>query len=105
MFTVGSTLATTLEANNLVINKSNRTIISLLQQIFERFPNAFKIFRQKGTLGGGCGGGCHNNSNMTEITGILVYEDPIFKIDTTILNFGGYCYINSTTSPYDFDGD
>jgi len=49
--------------------------------------------------------GCHNNSNMTEITGVLVYEGMKFKIDTTILSFGCYSYLNSTISPYDFDGD
>lgn len=107
IITMGSTVAITLEANNLVINRCNRAINNLLQQIFERFPNMFQINRQKQILGGGCGGGggCHNNSNMTEITGTLVYENSNFKIDTTILNFGCYNYINSTTSPYDFDGD
>ncbi|PNX48341.1 MAG: hypothetical protein BV459_02560 [Thermoplasmata archaeon M11B2D] len=61
-----------------------------------------------GTLdcGGGCGGGgCHNNTNMTEITGVLQYNNTVFKIGTTTLNFGCYDYLNSTTSPYDFDGD
>jgi len=59
-----------------------------------------------GTLDGGCGGhGCHNNSTMVEITGILEYNDSIFTIDTTILNFGCYNYLNTTISPYDFDGD
>jgi len=59
------------------------------------------------TLSGGCGGhgGCHNNTNMTELTGELTYEDSTFMIETTILNFGCYYYINTTTSPYDFDGD
>jgi len=51
-------------------------------------------------------GGCHNNSNMTEITGILiVYNSTNFKIGTTSLYFGCYYYINTTISPYDFDGD
>jgi len=61
-----------------------------------------------GTLdyGGGCGGGgCHNNTNMTEITGVLQYNGTVFKIGTTTLNFGCYDFLNSTTSPYDFDGD
>jgi hypothetical protein len=61
-----------------------------------------------GTLGGGCGGhghGCHNNTNLTEITGVLVYDGTNFMIDTTFLNFGCYNYINTTISPYDFDGD
>ena len=87
IITMGSSVAITLKANNLVMNKFIQTL---------------------GTLGGGCGGGggCHNNSNMTEITGILVlYNNTKFKIDDITLNFGGYCYINSTISPYDFDGD
>jgi len=59
-----------------------------------------------GTLDGGCGGhGCHNNSSMVEITGILEYSDSVFTIDGTILNFGCYNYLNTTISPYDFDGD
>jgi len=57
-----------------------------------------------GELGGGCGGGCHNHTNMTELTGVLTYNQSVFKIGTTVLNFGGPCYLN-TTSPYDFDGD
>jgi hypothetical protein len=58
-----------------------------------------------GTLGGGCGGhGCHNDTNMTEITGVLTYDDSTFMIEETILNVGCYYYLN-TTSPYDFDGD
>lgn len=47
--------------------------------------------------------GCHNSSNMTTITGVLIQEGGTFKIGTTILNFG--CHINTTTAPYDFDGD
>lgn len=62
-----------------------------------------------GGCGGGCGGhgggGCHNNSNMTELTGVLTYNGITFTIETTILNFGCYSYLNTTTSPYDFDGD
>ncbi len=60
-----------------------------------------------GTLGGGCGGhgGCHNNSNMTELTGVLTYDGSRFIINGTILNFGCYNYLNTTISPYDFDGD
>jgi len=60
-----------------------------------------------GTLGGGCGGhgGCHNNTNMTELTGLLTYDGSRFKINDTILNFGCYNYLNTTISPYDFDGD
>jgi len=49
--------------------------------------------------------GCHNNSNMTTITGVLLYQNSNFKIGTTILSFGCYNYINTTISPYDFDGD
>jgi hypothetical protein len=85
MITMGNAIAITLNASNLATNTVTPTIIP---------------------LGGGCGGGCQNNSTMTEITGTLVlYNNTKFKIDTTTLNFGGYCYINSTTSPYDFDGD
>lgn len=47
--------------------------------------------------------GCHNNSNMTTITGVLIQDGTNFKIGTTFLNFG--CHINTTISPYDFDGD
>ena len=57
-----------------------------------------------GTLGGGCGGGCQNHTNMTEMTGVLTYNGTTFTIGTTILNFGCSSYLN-TTSPYDFDGD
>jgi hypothetical protein len=81
---MGSATAITINASNLVINKITPTIAP---------------------LGGGCGGGGCHNSTMTEITGTLVYNDNKFKIDTTTLNFGCYSYINSTTSPYDFDGD
>jgi hypothetical protein len=49
--------------------------------------------------------GCHNNSNMTTITGVLIQEGANYKIGTTTLNFGCYNYINTTMSPYDFDGD
>ncbi len=87
IITMSSAVAITFKASNLVINKITPTIQ---------------------TLGGGCGGGgggCHNNSTMTEITGVLINNGTKFKIDTTTLNFGGYCYINSTISPYDFDGD
>jgi|GEM_PF-1494030 hypothetical protein len=67
----------------------------------------------KGTLGGGCGGGgchgggggCHNNTNFTEMTGVLAYDGETFTIDTTILCFGCYNYLNSTEAPADFDGD
>ncbi|KYK21513.1 hypothetical protein AYK25_03450 [Thermoplasmatales archaeon SM1-50] len=63
--------------------------------------------------GGGCGGGgghgggggCHNNTNMTEITGVLQFNNTEFKIGTTILKFGCYDYLNNTISPHDFDGD
>jgi hypothetical protein len=83
IITMGNAVAITLNARNLAVNKITPTI---------------------GTLGGGCGG--HNNTTMTEITGILVlYNNTKFKIDDITLNLGGYCYINSTTSPYDFDGD
>ena len=61
-----------------------------------------------GTLHGGGhggGGGCHNNTNMTELTGILAYDGMMFSIGTTTLNFGCYNYLNNTASPYDFDGD
>jgi len=59
-----------------------------------------------GTLGGGCdgGGGCHNNTNLTTMTGVLVYDDSTFMIEDTILNVGCPGFLN-TTSPYDFDGD
>ena len=59
------------------------------------------------TLGGGCGGhgGCHNNTNMTELTGVLACNGTTFTIETTILNFGCYNYLNTTISPYNFDGD
>jgi len=83
--TMGNAFAITLNARNLMINKITTSIEP---------------------LGGGCGGGCQNNSTMTEITGTLVlYNNTKFKIDTTTLNFGCYSYINSTTSTYDFDGD
>jgi hypothetical protein len=67
----------------------------------------------KGTLGGGCGGGgchgggggCHNNTNLTEMTGVLAYDGTTFAMDTTILLFGCYNYLNTTISPNDFDGD
>ncbi len=65
----------------------------------------------RGTLGGGCGGGCgghggcHNNTNLTEMTGVLEYDGTTFTMDTTILMFGCYNYLNTTQSPYDFDGD
>jgi len=58
-----------------------------------------------GTLDGGCGGGCHNQTNMTEMTGVLTYDEETFTIGGTILNFGCYNYLNTTTSPYDFDND
>ncbi len=64
-----------------------------------------KIQPAIGSLGGGCGGHCHNNSSMVEITGILEYNDTVFTIEGTILNFGCYNYLNTTISPYDFDGD
>ena len=59
-----------------------------------------------GTLTGphGGGGGCHNNTNMTELTGVLTYNGTAFTIGTTVLSFGCYNYLNQT-SPYDFDGD
>jgi hypothetical protein len=68
----------------------------------------------KGTLGGGCGGGCgghgggggcHNNSTMVEMTGVLAYDQEQFTMDTTILCFGCYNYLNSTIAPADIDGD
>lgn len=65
-----------------------------------------------GTLGGGCGGGgghggggCHNNSNLTEMTGVLAYDGTTFTMETTILCFGCYEFLNTTITPYDFDGD
>jgi hypothetical protein len=65
-----------------------------------------------GQLGGGCGGGgchggghCHNNTNLTEITGVLILDGTTFSIDSTVLMFGCYNYLNTTISPYDFDGD
>jgi hypothetical protein len=58
-----------------------------------------------GGHGGGGGGGCHNNSNLTELTGVLAYNGTTFTIGTTVLHFGCYTYLNTTVSPYDFDGD
>ena len=86
IITMGSASAIVFETSSLSIEKS-----LLLRE----------------TLDGGCGGhGCHNNSNMTEITGVLVVHNSTnFKIGTTRLNFGCYNYINTTISPYDFDGD
>ena len=85
IITMGSAAAIVFEVSSLAVDKS-----LLLRD----------------TLGGGCGGhGCHNNSNMTEITGVLVYNGSHFKINTIILNFGPYWVINTTISPYDFDGD
>lgn len=49
--------------------------------------------------------GCHNNSNMTEITGVLIQEGSNFKIGSVILSFGCYNYISTTIAPYDFDND
>jgi len=59
-----------------------------------------------GTLSGphGGGGGCHNNTNMTELTGVLTFNGSAFTIGTTVLSVGCYNFLN-TTSPYDFDGD
>jgi len=57
-----------------------------------------------GALDGICDNGCHNETNLTEITGVLTYDDSTFMIEDTILNVGGQCFLN-TISPYDFDGD
>src|SRR5512136_1675305 len=68
----------------------------------------------RGILGGGCGGGCgghgggggcHNNTNLTEMTGVLTYDVTTFSRDDMILMFGCYNFLNTTISPYDFDGD
>jgi hypothetical protein len=42
---------------------------------------------------------------LTEMTGVLASDETTFTMDTTILCFGGYNYLNTTISPYDFDGD
>jgi len=89
LLTMGTATATIFELNNLKFSANTMT---------------------RGTLGGGCGGhggggGCHNDTNMTELTGVLACNGTTFTIETTILNFGCYNYINTTTSPYDFDGD
>jgi hypothetical protein len=91
ILTMGTATATIFQVSNLNFNASTWT---------------------KGTLGGGCGGGgcgggggCHNNTNLTEMTGVLTYDGTTFTMDTTILCFGCYNYLNTTISPYDFDGD
>ena len=92
LLTMGTATATIFEMSNLKFNATTLT---------------------RGTLGGGCGGGgcggggggCHNNSNLTEMTGVLDYDGTTFTMESTILMFGCYNYLNSTVSPYDFDGD
>jgi hypothetical protein len=49
-------------------------------------------------------GGCHNHTNYTNVTGVLVNVNGSFSIGTTSLNLGGRCYLNRTAL-YDFDGD
>jgi hypothetical protein len=93
LLTMGTATATILQVSNLKFNATTWT---------------------RGTLGGGCGGGgpcgghgggCHNNTNLTEMTGVLAYDGTTFTMETTILCFGCYNYLNTTISPYDFDGD
>ena len=93
LITVGSAGAAIIGSSTLIVNKT--TVIE-------------STFVGGGDLcGGNCTqhGGCHNESNFTEITGVLVYEGSKYKIGTIIINFGSYCYLSTTTSPYDFDGD
>jgi hypothetical protein len=87
LLTMGSATATIFQVSNLKFSASTM---------------------MTGTLGGGCGGhggGCHNNTNLTEMTGVLAYDGTTFTMETTILCFGCYNYLNTTISPYDFDGD
>ncbi|HIG98946.1 MAG TPA: hypothetical protein HA258_00030 [Thermoplasmata archaeon] len=92
LLTMGTATATIIQVSNLSINVTTPT---------------------KGILGGGCGGGgchgggggCHNNTNLTEMTGVLNYDGEYFTIEETILHFGCYTYLNSTQAPADFDGD
>lgn len=42
---------------------------------------------------------------MTEVTGMLTYNNGYFYINDIKLHFGPRWYITNTQSPYDFDGD
>lgn len=48
-----------------------------------------------------CLGGC----NLTEITGVLVYDGKDFFINDTELHFGPFWFINISESSEDYDGD
>jgi hypothetical protein len=50
-------------------------------------------------------GDCQGCSNLTELTGILIYTNSNFYIDVVELHFGPRWYITSAMSAVDYDGD
>ena len=93
IITMGGTIATTLSTLSIVVNINSNIEPSSMEGCMQ----------MNCSQGGGCNH--HNESNMTDITGVLTYEGSQFKIDTIKINFGSNNYLTTITSPYDFDDD
>ena len=104
-----ASVATTAMEAGTFLKRGNKLLTSTLLRLTQHRWNTRQLLPGPGGGchgGGGCpGGGCHNNTNMTDITGIFIYEGYWFKIGTMRMNFGPRSYINSTTATYDYDGD
>ena len=101
LFIFGSVCATAVKA----AGNTNRQRKTIQMENEKGIRNQLRFWEQIRNRIRDMFGYCGDCGNMTEITGILEYDEGYFIVDSTELHFGPQRYITSTESPYDYDED